>query len=126
MSGDALGESTFRPPIVNERAILKRLVEPEFAGRAALREKLAACLVRKIAENSGLEIVVPLGAPARTSWRIPTQGEHEDADGASIHVLSHAVGGAVHALEAYKDDGSKLLFPPDSSRPEVFCPTLVR
>ncbi len=119
-SGKLFGE-----PKVGERKIFDRLLKPEFLGRDALREQLRDCLVKAIDQNGSLKILVRSDARAIGWYRIPVEGEFEDKDGVTAHVLLHVVEGKADELEVFKEDVTNKLLPEiDPSRLELFCPSL--
>ncbi len=120
-------DKLFREPKVGERKIFDRLLEPKFLGRDALRDQLRDCLVKVIDQNGNLKILVRPDVRAHVKYRIPVEGEFEDRDGVTAHVLLHVVEGKADELEVYKDvTTSKLLSGLDPSRLELFCPSLIQ
>ena len=93
-----------RQPNACERSLLDRLLEEEFPGRDELREQLSSCLVEPIDRNGSLEFAVRTDVKTPVRWRIPVEGEAQDEDGVTIHVLLHVIEGKVDELEIYKDD----------------------
>ena len=90
-----------------ERAALRRLVAVNFHGSAEVWRQLQECAVREIDENGSLEIAVPPKSPrALVSSRVPAEGEYQDSDCVTVHVLLHVVEGVVKELEFYKEDGT--------------------
>ena len=111
-----------RHPTNDERSILERLLEGDFPGRDELHEQIESCLVEPIDDHGSLRFLVGTDVRAPVKSRIPTEGETEDEDGVTIHVLLHVVEGQVNELEVYKDDSSKLLRKPNPSRLRLFRP----
>lgn len=93
-----------RQPTAYERSLLERLLEEEFPGRDELRGQLSGCLVETIDHNGSLKFAVRTDVKAPVGWRIPVEGEVEDEDGVTVHVLLHVVEGKADELEIYKDD----------------------
>lgn len=90
-----------------ERAALQRLLTVNFVGSKEVWRQLEECVAREIDDNGSLEIAVPLTRPrALVSSRVPAEGEYQDLDGVTVHVLLHIVEGVVKELELYKEDGT--------------------
>ncbi len=111
-----------RQPTNDERSIMERLLEGDFPGRDELHEQIDNCLVEPIDHNGSLKFLAETEVRAPVKSRIPTEGETEDEDGVTIHVLLHVVEGQVHELEVYKDDSSKLLKRLNPTRLRLFRP----
>jgi hypothetical protein len=94
-----------------ERSIVERLLQGAFPGAIELRRQLENARVRTIDENGSLEFVDVSGDRAAVDRRVPTEAEAIDRDGVGIHILLHVVGGKLHELEIYKEDGSPLSEP---------------
>ena len=99
-------EHEFRPLFKQERDLIEKLLEPEFAGRDELRVQLQKVSARQILEDGTiieLRCDSNLRAPVRN--RVPTEGTCQDTDGGTIDVLLHVVDGLMHELEILKYAG---------------------
>src|SRR3954468_11828669 len=113
---------SFRPLTTYERAVLDKLLEPNFPGREELRRQLDSVTARQLFEDGTLALQCGVCDPAQVKGRVPTEGECEDADGVVIHVLLHVVDGVMSELEVFKDDGSLARNPPLAGDLVVFPP----
>lgn len=107
----------------NEAQLIDRLLEEDFPGRDAISEQINLALVEQIDANGSLKFYVSGGVEAVTKFRIPTEGEVEDVEGMTIHVLLHVVDGKVSELEIYKDDSSPIIDMPEPKHLRLFQPT---
>jgi hypothetical protein len=97
----------FRALSTAERNILAKLLSEDFPGRSALMEQLPQARARKIDADGSLALEPDMDAiPAAVTRRIPVEGELEDVDGATIHVLLHVLNGFMNELEVYREDSS--------------------
>jgi hypothetical protein len=107
----------------SEKELVGRLLERPFPGRDELRQQLKTAKVRVIDEDGGLEISVSSSTRAgHVKYRIPVEAEYEDADGSTVHVLLHVVGGRANELEFYREDNSSVKSWPDPGLLRVFAP----
>jgi hypothetical protein len=106
----------------NEMQLIDRLLEEDFPGRDAISEQIKLALVEQIDANGSLKFYVNGNVEAVTKFRIPTEGEFEDVDGVTIHVLLHVVDGRVNELEIYKDDSSPVIDMPKPKHLRLFQP----
>ncbi len=106
----------------SEVNLINRLLEKDFPGRDAIAEQISSALVEQIDANGSLKFFVNRDANAVTEFRIPTEGEFEDVDGATIHLLLHVVNGKVDELEIYKDDSSSVVKMPEPKHLRLFSP----
>ena len=79
--------------------------------------------MRQIDANGNLEWDVGTSPLANSNFRIPVEGEFEDVDGVTIHILLHVVNGLVTELEVYKEDGSLVECLPKPESLRLFSPT---
>src|SRR5712692_10291272 len=107
---------TFRQLTTTESRLVDKLLSEDFFGREAIREQISTSLVRQIDSNGSLEFKVPVGPVAHTNFRVPVQGDFEDIDGVTIHVLLHVVNGRVNELEVYKDASSAVSEMPEPEK----------
>ena len=112
----------FRTLKPEEKKLLDHLLEGDFPGREVLTEQVKSSVVRNIDENGSLEFQVASDSTAPVKFRIPAEGEAQDSDGATIHVLLHVVNGKIHELEVYKEDSSPVISPPNPSEFRLFRP----
>ena len=115
-------DSSFRPLKTHERELLEKLLEPEFPGRDELRQQLNSVTAKQILEDGTLALQCDSHHPAPVKWRIPTEGECRDAEGAGLHVLLHVVDGFMTELEIYKDGQSELHELPSARDLSLFTP----
>jgi hypothetical protein len=101
-------KSRFREPTTVEGALLERLLEANFSGRAALATLLRDFVVRTIDEHGGLELKSRVEGKASVSRRIPVEAEARDEDGVTIHLLLHVVDGRPVELEFFREDGATI------------------
>ena len=100
--------STFREISEGERQLLDRLLVDPFPGQPELKRQLASARVRTIDDHGCLEFSVRGVPKAEVIHRVPVEGEYDDADGVTAHVLLHVVDGNVRELEIFKEDGSEI------------------
>jgi hypothetical protein len=105
----------------SERALIDRLLEPEFPGRDELRLQLNTAHAVDL-DNGGLALTCDAAGRAPVKVRVPTEGEYVDRDGITVHVLLHVVDGLLRELEIYKDDSSVVLDAPTPSGLDVVAP----
>ena len=103
----------FRPLTADERRLINRLLEENFPGRETIAMQAANCQARELDAHGCLEFKVEIDVEAETKFRVPTEGEAEDVDGVTVHVLLHIINGKLNELEIYKDDGSEILQMPE-------------
>ena len=111
-----------RPLSSKETRLLNRLLEENFPGREQIATQLKNSLVEQIDQHGCLEFHNVEGSPANVKSRIPVEGEFEDADGVSIHVLLHVVDKRIKSLEIYKDDSSEIIRMPEPRNLRLFRP----
>jgi hypothetical protein len=106
-----------------ERRLIERLLEEDFPGRDAILQQIKNSRVTEWDDhNRSLAFEVgpsPLSFPKS---RIPVEGEFEDVDGVTIHILLHVIDGWVKDLEVYKDDSSPVIRLPSADELRVFRP----
>jgi hypothetical protein len=101
-----MDEVAFRSLSDVEQAVLKRLLEGDFPGAAALRKQSQGVEGRTIDSEGSLELQPPENAPqAAVVERVPIEGELIDRDGTAIRVLLHVVEGQMAELEVFRDAG---------------------
>jgi hypothetical protein len=106
----------------DELKLLNRLLAEDFPGRDEIAEQIKSAQAEQIDGNGSLKFFVSSTAPVVTRFRIPAEGEFEDADGTTIHVLLHVVNGVIDELEVYKDDSSAVISMPDAKHLRLFYP----
>ncbi len=112
----------FRELTDYERRVIDKLLEGDFPGRAALSEQITNSLVRELDADGCLEFDVRTDVKAIVKDRIPTEGEYDDIDSITVHILLHVVDGKVNELEIYKDDGSQVIQMPAPTTLRLFRP----
>jgi hypothetical protein len=88
--------------------VLDHLLAIDFPGRDGLAEQIRTALVRRIDDEGSLRFRVE-DAPAAVAARVPVEGRYQDGDGPGgpgVNLLLHVVGGRLHELEVFKDDGA--------------------
>lgn len=107
-----MSNHSFRPLSSSEHKLLDRLLSPDFPGRDELVQQLDDCEVREIDDNGSLEFKVETAIRAnRVKYRVPTEGECEDMDNVTVHILLHVLDEKLNELEIYKEDNSKVMRP---------------
>lgn len=104
----------WRVPAPRERAVLDRLFAADFPGRDGLAEQARTALVRRIDDEGSLRFRVE-GEPVAVARRVPVEGRYRDGDelsGPAVNLLLHVVGGRLHELEVFKDDGAHIRVSP--------------
>jgi hypothetical protein len=106
-----------------ERELVDRLLSPAFPGRDAIGDRLRDAKVRQLDENGSLEFLTSSDASLDgVRYAVPTEGEYEDLDGITVHVLLHVVGNRVTELELYREDNACVQTWPDPETVRVFAP----
>jgi hypothetical protein len=113
----------FRELTKRERGLLDRLLEPSFPGREQVTRQLETALTRPYDEHGCLEFQVISPAPIdQVKYPVPTEGEYEDVDGMTVHVLLHIHGNQVGTLDIWREDGQPVKAWPDPGKVRVFAP----
>jgi hypothetical protein len=113
-------QESFREPSSHERAIIAKLLEADFVGRADVAIQLADFKVRPMDENGSSEILTRDDAPvAKVSFRCPVEAQTLDLDGMKIVLALHVVDGRVQELEVFRIDSQKVLGSPDAATLDV-------
>ena len=113
----------FRELRDQEKRLIDRLLETDFPGRDQILEQINNSYVREWDDRNGsLEFNVGPSPLADSESHIPVEGEFEDVDGITIHVLLHVVDGRVKDLEIYKDDSSPVIKISSSAQLRIFRP----
>ena len=102
-----------------ERALLDRLLEPEFPGANELRQQLSGARVRTIDSEGSLELAVSSGPVARAD-SVVMNGTYLDLDGVPVEILVHVRDGRLAELEIYKADGTPIRRRPEPLGLELF------
>jgi hypothetical protein len=100
----------WRPISDREKQVVSVLLSQDFPGNEALRSQLETASVSVIDAEGSLRFRVS-GTPATVESRVPTEGYYFDRganERPAINVLLHVLGGMLHELEIYKDDGSSI------------------
>ena len=93
-----------------ESALVEQLLAPDFSGKDELIRQSADALAVTIDSDGSVRFRLGPSPPASTiRSRVPTEGEFQDSDAVTVHVLLHVVDGYMHELEIYKEDGSQVL-----------------
>lgn len=89
-----------------EISVLNQLLNHPFQGANELRLGMQDLKAEPLDADGSLKLIAPETPPADVRLRVPVEGEVEDVDGVTIHVLLHVVEGRLSELEIFKDDGS--------------------
>lgn len=106
-----------------EKRLINRLLEEEFPGRDAILEQIKSSQARQIDAHGCLEFRVGTDLPAVTRFRVPVEGEFEDVDGVTIHILLHIVDEKAKTLEIFKEDLSEVIRLPEPEHLRLFHPS---
>ncbi len=106
----------------DEVKLLNRLLAEDFPGKAEIAEQVKGARAEQIDGNGSLKFFVSSPGQVVTRFRIPAEGEFEDVDGTTIHLLLHVVNGVIDELEVYKDDSSAVIRMPDAKDLRIFYP----
>jgi hypothetical protein len=108
---------------VHEKQLIDKLLAPTFSGRDELKLQLQNASVATVDENGSLEFFLKSDISAdHVKYVVPTEGEYEDTDGVTVHILLHVVRGKAKELELYKEDNSQVIKWPDPECVRVFAP----
>jgi hypothetical protein len=78
---------------------------------------------KTIDEDGSLEFLVSSGMAAdHVKYSVPIEGEYEDPDGITVHVLLHVVDGKTKELEFFREDNARVRTWPDPASLRVFAP----
>ena len=111
-----------RPLTNGERQLLNRLLEEDFPGRNELVGQIDKSLVEQLDQHGCLEFHNVTGPPSHVKSRIPVEGEFEDVDGVTIHILLHVVKNRLKSLEIFKNDSSEVVSMPEPEKLRLFRP----
>ena len=102
----------FRPLLAAERELLQRLLSAEFEGAQGLSCQLRDTGVQSIDHNGSLRIRSLDATPVLVARRIPVEASYADADGVTVHVLVHVIGGLLEELEVFREDSGDVMVAP--------------
>ena len=102
----------FRPLLVAERELLQRLLSADFEGAQGLSRQLRGTVVQSIDHNGSLRIRSLDATPVLVARRIPVEASYADADGVTVHVLVHVIGGLLEELEVFREDSGDVMVAP--------------
>ena len=112
----------FREMQPREKELVCKLLEPVFPGRDELFQQLQTAKVRTIDEDGSLEFSISsLTKADNVKYVVPTEGEYEDPDGITVHVLLYMHGHKCEELEFYREDGTQVQTWPDPASVWVFA-----
>ena len=115
--------NSFRELTTNERALILKLLEPVFPGRDELFLQIETAKARTIDENGSLEFLISSDVSLdRVKYGIPVEGEYEDTDGITVHLLLHVLSDKVKELEVFREDNTNVLEIADVNKVRVFAP----
>lgn len=113
-SGDSGRLAPVRPPTAAEVRLLRRLALADFQANDAIRQQLGNVMVSPIDSNGSLRLIVLTGPTANVLRRIPVEGEYDDEDGVTVHILLHVVEGRLNELEVFREDSGVIRRAADS------------
>src|SRR4051812_33057233 len=99
----------FRDMEQRERELIRKLLAPVFPGRDELSHQLETAKVRTIDEDGSLEFLIC--SPIKVNqikYVVPTEGEYEDRDGVTVHLLLHVAGEKGKELEFFREDNAQV------------------
>ena len=118
-----MNHEPFREMNERERWLIRKLLTPEFPGGDELAQQLETAKVRAIDEDGCLEFLVSSDIRAEhVKYRVPTEGEYEDPDGITVHVLLHVVDLKAKELEFFREDSAPRRTWPNPDLVRVFAP----
>jgi hypothetical protein len=118
-----MNTEAFRVMQPRERELIRKLLEPTFSGRDALSQQLETALVRTIDLDGSLEFCITSSTKAdEVKYAVPTEGEYEDPDGITVHVLLHMLGDNAKEIEFYREDNGRVQTWPDLESLRIFAP----
>ena len=107
----------------NERELIYKLLEPTFPGRNQLSDQLESAKVRTIDDDGSLEFLICSSTKAdHLKYVVPTEGEYEDPDGITVHVLLFVKDDRAAELEFYREDNTQVQTWPNPNTLRVFAP----
>ena len=113
----------FRAIQKRERELIQRLLMPAFPGRDEVSRQLETARARTFDEDGSFEFLVEPGTGVdHVKYAVPTEGEYEDPDGVTVHVLLHVVGSAVKEIELYREDNTRVRTWPNPETLRVYAP----
>ena len=120
---NGMNTALFREMQPRERELIAKLLEPEFPGRNELSQQLESAKVRIIDNDQCLEFLITCTVThSHVKYAVPTEGEYEDPDGITVHLLLHMLGDKVKELEFYREDNAQVQTWPDPASVRVFAP----
>jgi hypothetical protein len=119
----AMTSETIREMNDREKALIRKMLAPDFPGRDQLAEQLATAKVQVLDEDGSLGFHLDSDTVAsNVKYVTPSEGEYEDPDGITIHVLLFVRDGKAEELEFYRDDNKRVQTWPDPETLRVFAP----
>jgi hypothetical protein len=113
----------FRDMQQREAQLIRKLLEPLFPGKDELSQQLETAKVRTIDEDGSLEFSISSSTKAtHVKYVVPTEGEYEDPDGITVHVLLHVGRDTAKELEFFREDNNKVQTWPHLDSFRVFSP----
>lgn len=115
----------FRALTTIEKEIIGKLLSVDFRGRDELAQQLVGLQAATLDIAGSLKLKVSNGRVAPIGRGVAVEAKYPDIDTRSevephVNVLLHVVDGKLSMLEIYKDDGSKILKPPEAGEHKTF------
>jgi hypothetical protein len=95
----------WRLPTEAETQILGKLLSKDFPGRAELMHQFGVAEVRTIDGTYSFEVRTCSSETAFVKRTVPVEGEFEDTDGITGHILLFIRDGIMEEVQLYKEDG---------------------
>ena len=106
-----------------ERQLIGRLLSVDFSGRDQIIQQLEDADVECLDCNGSISIFVKSVMIAdQVKYVVPTEGEYEDDDGVTVHILLFVEHGKVTVLEIYREDNAAVHQWPSQEAVRVFAP----
>lgn len=123
LSEGSMSMSEYRDMTDREKALLRKLLTPDFPGRDALASQIETAEVTNLDADGSLGFLVHAAVGANAvKYVVPTEGEYEDPDGVTVHILLHMRANKVAELEFYREDNNQVQSWPASDSLRVFAP----
>jgi hypothetical protein len=105
-----VSQEGWRELTIEERSVIRRILEKEFRGRDALREQVDRARARTTDETGSIEIDVPGDTHSDAlPGSVPVYARVPDADGFEIEIQLFVRDGKLSELLMCKEDGSAIL-----------------
>jgi hypothetical protein len=118
-----MNAAQYRDMTDNERSLLQKLLATDFPGRDELAKQIATAQVAVLDADGSLGFLIneTIGADA-VKYAVPTEGEYEDPDGVTVHMLLHVTGNKASELEFFREDNRQVQSRPIPETIRLFVP----